>query len=123
MEDYKWCVIRDCQHLRFSNNRPSIRPLCDTLIMNPKYEVHENGILEISGDEIVFHFISSAFGDSNRVNDLGFVPDISYIKRKIVGFFHKEEIQYVEEGCVKDSKTMPYHGIFSRYDCEFDKSS
>lgn len=123
MENYKWCIIRDYKHIRFSNIRPWCRPAYDTLLMDPKYEVHENGVLEITGQEIVYHFISNFLGDSNRLEDLDFSPDISYIKKKTIGFFHKEEIQYVEDGWVKDSKTMPYHGIFNNYDCEFDQNS
>ena len=123
MENYKWCVILDLKHIRFSNIRPCIRPAYDTLIMNPKYEIHENGLLEITGQEVVYHFISNFLGDSNRLEDLSFIPDPEYIKRKTVGFFHKEEIQYVEDGWVKDSKTASYRGIFSNYDCEFGQNS
>ena len=123
MKEYKWCLISNHQHIEFSNFRLWCRPAYDTLIKNARYEIHENGVLEIFGDEVIYHFVCDFLEDSNRLEDLNFLPDPSEIKKKVVGFFHKEEVQYVEEGWVKDSKTKPYHGIFNRYDCKFDESS
>lgn len=121
--NYKHCVITSRNEIYLSNNNMSWSPLFDTYLDNVNIHIDENGILDISGDEVEYYF---AYEDT-LISDLDAEikscikeKDIKHFNGiKIFGFYISKPYDYIERGWHRLNKIRKRRKILSNYTINF----
>lgn len=120
---YKHCVITSKNEIYLSNNNLTWSPLFDTYLDFVNIHIDENGILEISGDEVEYYF---AYQDTlisdldDKIKNCIKEKDIKHYNGiKIFGFYISKPYDYIERGWHRLNKIRKTRKILSNYTITF----
>ena len=117
---YNYALIEGNNVILYDNSTRDFWPFTTTALQNVNVNI-ENGILTISGDEIVFDFYSrEGLFEDNRVFEDKWKnnPVSREIKEGKRHWWSRKKERYVEHGFVKTTKRIPREFIFSDYTVE-----